>query len=374
MKHLIILILIFSGAFSGKAQNKSYAQRQIEGLNAMLLKYEKISAEEWKYLSCDPCIKKGDKDSTVNLLKKNLLLTKDLLKEEKAENNLFDEKTHNALVNFQKRNGLVPDGILGPQTIEALNIPFYDRIQQIKNEIEHWKDFGGRINEPYILVNIPDFSLQVIDSGRVIKNLKVIIGKQTTKTPVFQNEIRYLVINPSWVVPYSIATNEILPMLQNDPGYLSRNHMEVYTFYEGSKIKVNPDSLNWDNISATTFNYQVEQIPGPWNALGQIKFIFPNKYNIYLHDTPEKYLFSHPVRTYSHGCIRVEKPLELSAWLLHTSLQQIQELVLEGGESTIINLPLPIPIAIDYFTTWIEDDSTIQFRKDIYSYDSGITY
>jgi L,D-transpeptidase YcbB len=372
-KCILFVIFILHWSLFAQSQSKTYAENQIAGLEKALARYQNVNPDSWMYLSCDPCIRKGDTSDVVALLESNLLLTGDLREERKTNSNFFDESIHKSLIRFQQRNGLVADGILGPQTIETLNVPVFDRIQQIKNAIEQWKMFGEKINEPYILVNLPDYSLQIIDSGKVIKRMKVIIGKQTTRTPVFLSMIEYLVINPNWIVPHSIASKEILPMLQNDPEYITRNHMEIFTFYKGSKVKV-ADSVDWKKVSRENFRYQIEQTPGPWNVLGQVKFIFPNKYNIYLHDTSEKYLFSHPVRTYSHGCIRIEKPLDLAAWLLSTSREEIESLFLESGVSSIINLPVPVPVTIDYFTTWVDADSSLQFREDIYNYQSEANF
>jgi L,D-transpeptidase YcbB len=370
-KCILFVIFILHWSLFAQGQNKTYAENQIAGLEKALTRYQNVNPDSWMYLSCDPCIRKGDTSDVVALLETNLLLTGDLKDERKTDTNFFDETIHKSLIRFQQRNGLVADGVLGPQTIEALNVPVFDRIQQIENAIEQWKMFGEKISEPYILINLPDYSLQIIDSGRVTRKMKVIIGKQTTKTPVFQSMIKYLVINPDWVVPHSIASKEILPMLQKDPEYIARNHMEVFTFYKGSKVKVAYDSVDWKKVPQENFRYQIEQTPGPWNVLGQVKFIFPNEYNIYLHDTSEKYLFSHPVRTYSHGCIRIEKPLDLAAWLLNTNPLEIEDLLVESESSSIINLPVSVPVAIDYFTTWVDTDSSLQFREDIYNYQSG---
>lgn len=362
--YLLLLLLYF---FTAPAQSQNiYAARQVKQLSDALKYYQKIPADDWMYFGCDSCVNPNEKSRLLLLLRKNLLLTGDLLKPEDTQSDILDENLESALKKFQRRHGLTDDGILGPQTIEAMNVPLSQRIGQISKHIEYWKTFSDTLAEPYLLVNIPDFTLALIDSGKVISSMKVIAGRPTNPTPVFLDSIYSVVLHPSWVVPYSIATKEIVPMLRTDPNYLNRNRMKMYTFQKRKKTEVSPDTVDWHRINVKSFNYFFEQTPGPWNALGQIKFILRNPFNIYLHDTPEKYLFQHPKRTYSHGCIRLEKPEALAAWLLKKDVSDIKKMIRSGSETKHITLPAPVPVAIDYITCWIDENGLLQFRQDIY--------
>lgn len=361
---LIVLCLIL-GLNCAKGQDITYARKQIIQLEEALSRYERINQDDWMYFSCDSCLNPGDSSYVITFLRKNLAITGDLPISTDPQNHVFENELESSLKKFQKRHGLTEDGILGTQSIDALNVPISKRLDQIRKNIERWKQFDEAMQEPYLLVNIPDYTLSIIDSGKVIQVIKVIVGRVTHPTPQFKDTLTHIVLNPSWNVPRSIATKEILPILQHDPSYLSRNHMEVYSLQKGSKINLNPDSINWADFSKDNFPYRLVQTPGSWNALGKIKFIFPNKYDVYFHDTQEKYLFAHRKRTYSHGCIRLEKPELLAAWLLKKDPKEIGKLYAKNRENSFLRLATPIAVSIEYFTCWMTEEG-LQFREDIY--------
>ncbi|MBX9851732.1 MAG: L,D-transpeptidase family protein [Cytophagaceae bacterium] len=369
-KPLFALILLFIGFSSGAQSGSSYIKNQINNLETYLKKYQSINQNEWYFLSCDSCLAPGEKSNLIPLLRSNLLLTGDLTPDHNLDTSFFDRELEEAVKKFQKRNGLLEDGIIGHKTIEALNVPVSSRIQEIKKNIVKWDSLSKAIHEPFILVNISGFYLIAVDSGKINIQLKTILGKTSTPTPLLNGYIESVALNPSWIVPYSISTKEILPMLQHDSTYLKRNNMDLFTYYEGKKVKVNPDSVNWQKISKDNFNYIIEQTAGKWNALGKIKFIMPNDFNIYLHDTPEKYLFNHRIRTYSHGCIRVENPMELVVWLLQNTpvwnRTKLKEYLDNSSETKIIPLKIPVPVSVSYFTAWVDEEGKLNFRENIY--------
>ncbi len=255
---------------------------------------------------------------------------------------------------FQKRNGLEPNGKLDEDTLAELNVPVAERIRQIELNMERWRWLPSSLGDRYIYVNVPEFRMELRDHGRKAIDMAVVVGKQQSKTPVFSDRMTYLELNPEWNVPTDIAENEILPKLASDPGYLASHNMEMVE---------------------TGGHPRIRQLPGVDNPLGQVKFLFPNEYDVYLHDSPAEHLFSRTERDFSHGCIRLERPLELAEYLLKDNPQwqgnRVREAVASGKQQGV-KLPEPIPVHILYFTAWVEDDGTLQFRKDIYGHDAKL--
>jgi murein L,D-transpeptidase YcbB/YkuD len=352
----------------------TYSDLQIERLNEALAQFVKIDESEWFYFSCDSCLHPGDQRGYIPLLRKNLQLTGNYLGSD-CNSKFFDDTLHSALKHFQQRYGLTPDGTLNSETVEAMSVPLSSRINEIQLAITKWSLLDS-IQEPFIMVNIPDYSLSVIDSTGTALNLKVIIGKVTTPTPQLISSINRIIVNPTWNVPTSIGNKEILSMIQHDNEYLSRNDMNVYTINHGKKTVLNPDTINWHCYNQTNFHYFFEQNAGSKNALGKIKFLFPNSYSVYLHDTQDKKLFNHRVRTYSHGCIRIQDPIQLAKYLFHReewSNGHITDFLQSNQANQSITLQNPIPIIITYITCWVNDQQELQFRKDIYNLNNEIS-
>jgi murein L,D-transpeptidase YcbB/YkuD len=266
---------------------------------------------------------------------------------------LFDGPLSDAVLAFQERHGLEPDGVAGPATLRALAEPASAHVHRIELNLERWRELpedlaGG--GDRYILVNIAGFQLDAVEDGRTALEMKVIVGKPYTRTPIFTGLMTRVVLNPSWYVPSSITVKEIAPRLRRDPGYLQRESFEVLPTRDG--------------------RLALRQRPGPNNALGRIKFLFPNRYNVYLHDTPARSLFSRTVRTFSHGCIRIEKPQELAEWVLgpEWTPEDIQE-ALAAGRERAVEVARPIPVHIVYWTAWVDDEGVLQMRNDVYGRD-----
>jgi murein L,D-transpeptidase YcbB/YkuD len=259
-----------------------------------------------------------------------------------------------SLAHFQQRHGLEPTGKVDEETLAELNVPAGERIRQIELNMERWRWLPSSLGDRYIYVNVPEFRMELVDKGRKAIDMAVVVGKQQSQTPVFSDRMTYIELNPEWNVPENIADDEIFPKLASDPGYLASHNMEIVD--TGGKPRI-------------------RQRPGPDNPLGQIKFMFPNEYDVYLHDTPADHLFSRAERDFSHGCIRLERPVQLAEYLLREDPDwrgpRLREEIVSGEHKTV-KLPRPIPVHILYFTAWVEDNGTLQFRKDIYGHDAKL--
>jgi murein L,D-transpeptidase YcbB/YkuD len=266
---------------------------------------------------------------------------------------VFDKPLAAAVQAFQERHGLDADGVAGAATLRALAEPAAAHVRQIELNLERWRWLPRDLGKRYVLVNIAGFGLDAVEDGRTALAMKVIVGKPYTRTPLFSGLMTRVIINPSWYVPNSIITKEIAPRLGRDPGYIQRENFEVLPTRDG--------------------RLALRQRPGPNNALGRIKFLFPNRFNVYLHDTPSRSLFGRTVRTFSHGCIRIEKPLEMAEWVLgpEWTPETIQAAIATGKERTVPVLR-PIPVHVTYATAWVDAAGTLQIRTDVYGRDKPL--
>ena len=310
----------------------------------------------------------GEKDTCLVSLKKYLFITGDLRKSDTSQ--VFNDSLKTALTRFQRRFGLTDNGILNKGTIDELNVPLEARIRQIMVNLERLRWLPDEIEADYFFVNIPEFRLHVFEDNKEVSTSKVVVGKTATKTSIFKGSLSTIVLNPSWGVPKSIVVNEILPKLKSSTSYLTRNNMEVYL---KNKV-IDPTSVNWSKYSSDV-PYSFKQKPGSNNSLGKIKFLFPNNFDIYLHDTPSKSLFSQTQRAFSHGCIRVENPKKLAQYVLKNdkkwTSEKIEETLLTDKETRIEVKP-KIPVYIVYLTAWVDGKGGINFRKDLYQFDEKL--
>ncbi len=281
-----------------------------------------------------------------------------------------------AVKTFQRRHGLDIDGVLGKGTVTQMNVPLKTRVQQLDLTLERYRWIPPDFPEPPIVVNIPEFRLRTLRRQPAkYLTMAVIVGKaMRTQTPVFANQMKYLIFRPYWLVPTSILRNELIPKTLRDPDYLADHDFEVV---DGNGDVVPSLPASDDLISGLrSGDYRVRQKPGPKNALGLVKFIFPNEYNVYLHSTPEQELFSKARRDFSHGCIRVEKPDELAAWVLRDrpewTIDKIQAAMKTGDDNLQVNLAKPIPVLILYSTAVVEPDGEVRFFDDIYGHDKSL--
>ncbi len=337
------------------------------------LDYRNIVARGgWPVISKGKSLTIGSKGKRVIELRRRLAMSGDLPGDEPLNNPVFDKELQQALISAQERYGIKPDGVAGAGTRKMLNFPASRRLEQLKVNLERrrWqpKDMGER----HVLVNQAGFKLYVIENNKEIYSSKVIVGKPRHATPEFSDNIRLVVLNPYWNVPRSIATKEILPILRRNPGYLARKGMSLIN---SRGRKVSPYGVNWSRVSRRSFNYRIRQRPSGGNALGRIKFMFPNKHSIYLHDTPSKSLFNKSSRAFSHGCIRVQNPVKFAEVLMQPQFGWSQKTI-AGKISTRrnrgIKLKQKIPVHLTYRTVWAGDDGKLHFRDDIYGRDKRL--
>lgn len=289
--------------------------------------------------------KKGDSSEIIVQLRKRLTQTKDL--QQNNTNIIFDNELEDAVKRFQQRHGIAEDGAAGKSFFQELNIPVETRIEQLIVNMERCRWMPLAMNKDYFLVNIPEFRFHAFEQDRLAWSMNVIVGKSIHQTAVFSGTMRYVVFAPYWNVPPGILRNEILPAIRRNSNYLAANHMEWY-------------------------NGSIRQIPGPWNALGKVKFLFPNSHNIYLHDTPAKELFKQDQRSFSHGCIRVEQPKRLAEYVLREQKEWTKERIdsaMNGIKELQVTLNKTYPVLIAYFTAWVDEQGRLNFRKDVYNKD-----
>jgi len=348
--------------------------REYCNLKKALAEYRKIQENGgWgSFNTLLPKLEKGACNSDIPLLRNRLAVTQGYIIETIEDKYLFDQSLYEQVIRFQLRNGLVADGVVGKATIEALNIPVEDRIATIEANLERWRWLSNDLGERYIKVNIANFDLQIIEKDDLVFSTEAIVGLTSRETPVFSSIMTYLVLNPDWTVPPTILNTDIVPSVISNPDYLTEKNLKILRI-DGTEV--DPSSIDWINIVATGFPYRIHQEPGPENALGRVKFMFPNQYSVYIHDTPNHKLFGRSDRSLSSGCIRVNDPLALAAWLMKDSPawtpEQIKNVIDLGKERTV-NLIKPIQVHIVYLTAWASNDGLVYFRKDIYDRDQPL--
>lgn len=347
----------------------SYYEYQL--LQEQLALYQKIALEGgWNTIPTGPVLKVGAKGGRVAELQKRLLITGEYNDEDK--HSVYGKNLKAAVSRFQSNHGIKANGIVDKNTLQALNVPVNQVIKIIELNMDRLRWLPLQMSDHYLLVNIPNFSLDVIESNQSVLNMPVIVGKGANRSCVLSSKISYIEINPYWSIPNSIARKETLPKLQQDPGYANKEQINVYYGSYGS-TPINPLSVNWKKVDPENMPYKFRQMPGDKNALGHIKFIFPNVCGIYLHDTPTRNLFGKNRRDFSHGCIRVGKPLELADYLLSDKPNWDGDRVesqIKLGKRQIVYLPESVDVNIIYATAWVESGNQLQFRSDIYQIDN----
>ena len=321
-----------------KLRKKLIEYKQIEKLGGL----DKISLNKVN-------LKLGDTNMGISLLKKLLFRFGDW--KEVDTSPIFTSTLHASVLHFQARMGLAPNGMVDMKTINEINTPMHWRIKQILINLERLRWMPSTLPDNFLLVNIPAYKLHVIESSKPIFDMNIIVGKAIHKTVIFEGKVSSIVLNPYWNIPNSIVKNELLGHIRRNSNYLVRNNMEMVR--NGNEIKY-------------------RQRPGPQNALGKIKFLFPNHYNIYLHDAPAKSLFNANSRAFSHGCIRLQNARKLALYMLNKQESWNEErldAILTSNQETEIKISPKFPVFIAYFTTWVDNDEVIHFRKDIYGLD-----
>ena len=339
-------------------------------LRRALATYRRISAEGgWPAIGSGPSLDSGTSDERIATLAVRLAITGDADNAEpNAATRIMDGKLQDAVRRFQWRHGLESDGIVGPATIQALNVPVEQRIDQLRLTLERARWVLNDLGENFLVVNIAGFRAYVVADRKISWETRVVVGKTGQQTPVFRDELQYIVFNPTWTVPYSIATREMLPEIKAQPDWFGKHDFEVRN---RTGDLVDPESVDWSAVTRRNFDYIFVQAAGPNNALGQIKFIFPNDHAVYLHDTPARQLFGSAERAFSHGCIRVEDPLKLAEILLGPNGWDHKriEAAVSNKKTTTVFLTKPLPVLLLYWTANVDPDGVVHFYRDVYQRD-----
>jgi murein L,D-transpeptidase YcbB/YkuD len=293
-----------------------------------------------------------------------------------ADPNLYGGALVEAVKRFQRRHGLDDDGRLGIETVRQINVPLADRVRQLQLTLERWRWLPSEFSAPPIIVNIPDFRLRALDeNNKVVMRMRVVVGKAMRSQTPFSRDMTYVVLRPYWNVPTSILRREIVPAIKRDRHFIANEGYEVTT--HASKFVTSGEISDDVLARLKAGELIVSQKPGPGNALGLVKLMFPNEHNVYLHGTPAPELFSHSRRDFSHGCIRVEKPAELAAWALRNnpgwSLERVQQQMQNGPDNVRINLARPLPVFIVYGTAITYENDEVHFYDDIYGQDAKLS-
>lgn len=343
---------------------------QYLALRDALAKYRDIAQKGgWPAVPGPVRIKPGQHNTAMPLIAHRLAVTGDYTGRVDEHATTYDADLVEAVNRFQRRHGLQPDGVINAAVIAEMNVPVGRRIDQIELNLERFRWLPRNLGDRYILVNIPEYRLEVWDHGQVPLAMKVVVGKKDTPTPIFNDDMTYVAFAPYWNVPADIAEKETLPSVMRDPSFLARTNMEVL---DKSGHPVDPATIDLSNPDA----YRFRQRPGASNSLGTVKFMFPNQYNVYLHDTPVDSLFARATRSFSHGCVRIEQPLALAEYVLRDQPQWTRERIeaaMHGSDETTVKLTSPLPVYLGYWTARVTADGIVQFRNDIYGIDQRQT-
>ncbi|MBT32520.1 MAG: murein L,D-transpeptidase [Thalassobius sp.] len=362
-----------------------------KGLKKHLAHYRLLAKKGgWQTIDAGPTLKPGMEDARILQVRKRLALegflpdmgikipytnffvNDSLIGEEPENEKIYDRELATAIARFQMAYSLEVDSAIGQMTLDALNIPIEDRIDQIRVNLERARWVLGTLGDDYVLVNIAGFELFLVRNGKEIWKTNVVVGKKYSQTPVFKDRIQFIVFNPTWTVPPGIMSSETLPRMKKDGNYLSSHDLEMV---DNKGNALSQSILNETQYTLRTFPYQVRQRPGDNNALGRVKFMFPNKYSIYLHDTPSKSYFSKTSRAYSHGCVRVESPLKLAEIILNDpvnySAEKIQKII-KTNQTTTVNLKNKLDVLLLYWTAEIHPSGKLYFKEDVYNRDKKV--
>lgn len=320
----------------------------------------------WTLIAEGEVLKPGMTNPRVTTLRARMIEDGNLDKSQTA-GEVYDDAVVAAVKKFQERHGLEPDGVIGPQTIAQLNVPVADRIRTMELNLERRRWMQNDYGRYYVFANLADQVIKLVRDEKTLHAELIQVGQPYHRTPVFSDVMDYVELNPFWNVPYSIATKEYLPKLKSNPGLLNSQNIRVL---KGGKI-ISTFSVPWTSYSRRHFPVRLRQDSGPRNALGRVKFMFPNKFNVYIHDTPSKSKFNKASRYFSHGCLRLKDPLTMAEQILGAQGWSRKKIdgVVRSGKRTVVKLKEKIPVHITYLTSWVNKDGSVHFRRDIYGRD-----
>jgi L,D-transpeptidase YcbB len=357
---------------------------QYRNLKTACNRYRSLAARpEPPAIAAPSAMRAGDAFAGAPALRRRLAILGDLGAADadapRADSVVYDSATARAVMRFQGRHGLSPDGVLGPATLAAINVPLAQRERQLELALERIRWLPTDVQGPFLIVNVPAFTLYAFDSlnsaGVPSMAMNVVVGKAEVgrQTPIFERDMKYIVFRPYWVIPRNIIRKETLPAIRHNPGYLKQNQLEIYSGSGDSGSGLPATSENLDRVARGELG--MRQRPGPQNSLGLAKFIFPNDHDVYMHGTPATELFSRARRDFSHGCIRLEDPARLAVWVLRDPVKWSPDAVrraMDGEPSKAVNLPQKLPVVIYYTTAAVRADGTVMFYDDVYGHDSRL--
>jgi murein L,D-transpeptidase YcbB/YkuD len=340
---------------------------QYTRLRDALRRYREIQQQGgWPMLPASLTLKPGQESDQVPLLAKRLAITGDYTGSAGDGDTVYTPALQEAVKRFQRRHGLADTGTIARATIAQMNVPVERRIDQISLNLERWRRLPRDLGRRYVLVNIPEYRLEVWDGATVPLSMRVVVGKKDTPTPIFNDQMTYLVFAPYWNVPADIASKETIPSVMKDSAFLNKTNMDVL---DRSGRVVDPDSIDLSRAG----EYRFRQRPGGKNSLGLVKFMFPNQFNVYLHDTPAGSLFARATRSFSHGCVRIAQPEQLAEYVLRDQPEWTPDRIREamhGREQKTVKLREPLPVYLGYWTARVSADGLLQFRDDLYNIDA----
>jgi murein L,D-transpeptidase YcbB/YkuD len=328
------------------------------------------AAGGWKAIANGPRLKRGSHDARCVALRRRLAKTGDLA--DSTGDDAYDLALMEGVRRFQARHGLPATGLLGDATVAELNVPAAERVRTLEMNLERARWLPSRLPEPHVLVNVPDFRLRLVEGSVDSMTMRVVVGKKSNPTPIFSDVITYMELNPTWRVPRRILVEEILPGYARDKDYFVKHGMRVFYLGVRPPLELDPKDVDWKMADQDTFRCVVSQDAGPENPLGRIKFMCPNEYDVYLHDTSARTLFREDARDLSHGCVRVERPLELAQYLLRPAPQAAPDsigAILDSLTWRLIGLKRRMPVHVVYRTAWVDSAGLVQFRPDVYGLD-----
>lgn len=341
-------------------------------LNA-LKKYKGIVAEGgWEPLPDFKNLKPGMSSSVVPLLRERLTAEGDYVCDTNETGNRYNGCLVDAVKKFQGRHGLETEGYVGKMTRKALSETAEEKVTKLKLNLDRIKWIKRGNDQYHIYANIPSFTMIMYDGKEVMRSMRVIVGRKNHETPIFYGRVRTIVLNPYWRIPASIIRHEMVPKLKKNPGYAAKKKIEIHTGYSEHSPRVNPHNVNWHKYGRKLPPYKFMQSPGEHNALGKVKYLFPNKYAVYMHDTNQRNLFVKDYRSLSHGCVRLEKPFELLEAFAEIEPKidyEKSQAILEANKKTPYRLTQSIPVDIVYLTALVDKDGTVMFYDDVYGYD-----
>ncbi len=367
------------GDFAALIDSLAPSHPAYQRLREALARYESIAhAGGWPVLPPAPEFGPGKVPAApeqIALLRERLRAEGDLSGFSLGNHEAYDAQLEAAVKRFQQRHGLLADGVVGARTRAALNVPVAARIAQIRRTLERWRWLPRDLGEHYILVNSAGFELAVVERGRTVLGMRVIVGTPEQPTPSFAAPLQTLAINPYWNVPERIAREVLLPKQQRDPLFFTTRGIRVFDprngngNSNGNGAEIEPAALDWTSMDADSFAFRLRQEPGPKNSLGRLSFMLSNPFDVFLHDTPDKALFARDTRTFSEGCVRLEQAMALAQHALRQLDGWDEERLrseIDALRQQTLRLPEPIPVYVLYLTSWVDDEGLVHFREDVY--------